>query len=180
MNEVIILAGGCFWCTEAIYKRVNGVIEVIPGYTGGVTANPDYETVATGSTGHAEAVQIVFDSSIISLERLLDIFFATHDPTTLNRQGADTGSQYRSAIFYYNNEQKEKALKKIKELNSGKKFSNPIITEINKITAFYKAEGYHFDYYAKNPLAPYCSLVIRPKVSKLLENFTDVIKNEYR
>lgn len=180
MNELAIFAGGCFWCTEAIFKRVKGVNEVIPGYTGGKTVNPNYVNVSTGNTNHAEAIQVTFDPSIISYERLLDIFFATHDPTTLNRQGADTGTQYRSIIFYRTEKQKQSSLDKIQELKSEKKFINPITTELIPASTFYKAEDYHINYYEMNPLAPYCQIVIDPKIRKLLKKFPSEIKSAYQ
>jgi peptide-methionine (S)-S-oxide reductase len=179
-TETATLAGGCFWCTEAVFKRIKGVIDVFPGYTGGKRANPTYNNVTTGATGHAEAIQITFDPLKITFDTLLDIFFATHDPTTLNRQGNDTGTQYRSSIFYHSEEQKKFALKKIKNLTSLKKFSNSIITEVIPFTAFYKAENYHMNYYDTNRMSPYCQIVIDPKIRKLMENFSGEVKEEYK
>lgn len=180
MTEIATFAGGCFWCIEAVFKRVKGVIEVIPGYTGGKTSNPDYEAVSSGSTDHAEAIQIAFDAKIVSFDTLLDIFFATHDPTTLNRQGNDVGTQYRSIIFYHTKNQKEVASKKIKELESSKKFRDPIVTELSSFDTFHKAEDYHLNYYDTNPLKPYCQVVIDPKIRKLLENYSENVKEEYK
>jgi peptide-methionine (S)-S-oxide reductase len=183
-TETATLAGGCFWCTEAVFKRIKGVIDVFPGYTGGNPpaggASPTYEKVTSGATGHAEAIHITFDPSKITFDTLLDIFFASHDPTTLNRQGNDTGTQYRSSIFYHSDEQKKLALTKIKNLTSLRRFSNSIITEIVPYTAFYKAESYHLNYYDSNRMSPYCQIVIDPKIRKLMENFSGEVKEEYK
>jgi len=177
--EVITLASGCFWCTEAVFKRVNGVISVISGYTGGSIDNPSYDEVCSGSTGHAEAVQVKFDPKIISVKQILEIFWYTHDPTTLNRQGNDVGTQYRSAVFYNSESQKDKALKVKDELENKKVFSSPIVTEITPFRNFYEAEEYHRDYYDNNRTAPYCNYVIDPKVNKLLTKFSSNLKGEY-
>lgn len=174
--ETITLGGGCFWCTEAIFQRVKGVVSVISGYSGGTVPNPTYDAVCTGRTGHAEVVQITFDTSIISLQEILEIFFSTHDPTTLNRQGADIGTQYRSVIFYHNDEQKRIAKDMIKQLDSEKIWDNPIVTEIKKYKNFYKAEDYHQNYYNNHTYQPYCSFVITPKIEKLKKYFNTKIK----
>ncbi|HEU5120826.1 MAG TPA: peptide-methionine (S)-S-oxide reductase MsrA [Candidatus Nitrosocosmicus sp.] len=177
--EVVTLASGCFWCTEAVFKRVNGVISAISGYSGGSVDNPSYEQVCSGRTGHAEAVQVRFDPSIISLEQILEIFFYTHDPTTLNRQGNDMGTQYRSAIFYNSQRQKDIANKIKNELGSKGIYSSSIVTEITPFSNFYQAEEYHKDYYDNNRSAPYCSYVIDPKVNKLMTKFSSKLKGEY-
>ncbi len=177
--EVITLASGCFWCTEAVFKRVNGVISVISGYTGGSIDNPSYDQVCSGSTGHAEAVQVKFDPKIISVKQILEIFWYTHDPTTLNRQGNDVGTQYRSAVFYNSEGQKDIALKVKDELENKKVYSSPIVTEITPFRNFYEAEEYHRDYYDNNRTAPYCNYVIDPKVHKLLTKFSSNLKGEY-
>lgn len=178
--EKAIFAGGCFWCTEAVFKRLKGVRDVIPGYTGGKRENPSYEQVATGVIGHTEAIQITFDPTVIPFKKLLDVFWVTHDPTTLNRQGADVGTQYRSAIFYHSDEQKEKALASKEKLEQEKHYKDPIVTELLPFTTFYPAEDYHKDYYEKNQNAPYCTYVITPKIKKLLKNFAKDIKSEYQ
>ena len=164
-SEVATLAGGCFWCTEAVFERLPGVKSVMSGYTGGQTENPTYEQVCTGGTGHAEAIQITFDPAKISFAQLLETFWEAHDPTTLNRQGADRGTQYRSAIFYHTEAQRLTAEKS--KAAAAKNFSSPIVTEIVPLPHFYKAEGYHQDYYRNNQNAPYCRAVIRPKLEKL-------------
>ena len=173
-QEITTLAGGCFWCLEAIYADLNGVLKVESGYSGGITPNPGYQAVCTGETGHAEVVQISFDSEIISFGDLLRVFFSIHDPTTLNRQGADVGSQYRSAIFYHSAEQKEKAEYIVEEM--AREWENPIVTEIVPFEAFYKAEQYHKNYFAINPNQPYCRAVIAPKVEKFRKNFVVKLK----
>ncbi len=174
--QQIVFAGGCFWCTEAIFRRLRGVETVHVGYAGGSMKNPPYEAVSSGSTGHAEAVQVEFDPSVISLETLLSVFFATHDPTSLNRQGADVGTQYRSAIFYASEEQRATVDAYIKKLEQEKTFSNPIVTEIKPLDAFYEAEGYHQEYYEKNAGQPYCQVVIDPKIAKLRRQFAPFLK----
>ncbi len=178
--EMAIFAGGCFWCTEAIFKRLKGVASVKSGYTGGLKENPNYEDVSTGSTKHAEAIQITFDPNIIPYERLLDIFWATHNPTTPNRQGNDIGSQYRSAIFYHSDEQKEKALESKEEMEKSATYKDKIVTEIIPFTNFYKAEEYHQNYYDRNQEYPYCQFVINPKIQKLLKKFKEDTKQEYK
>jgi peptide-methionine (S)-S-oxide reductase len=172
--ETATLAGGCFWCTEAVFKRLKGVESVTPGYTGGQVENPSYEQVSSGTTGHAEAIQIEFDPKIISFDKLLEVFWKLHDPTTLNRQGADVGTQYRSAIFYHHKTQQDTAEKSKKSHTAD--FSDPIVTEIVPFTKFYAAEGYHEDYYDKNRSNPYCQIVIDPKITKLYKEFKENLK----
>jgi peptide-methionine (S)-S-oxide reductase len=174
--EIATLAAGCFWCTEAAYSIIKGVERIEPGYTGGVVPNPSYEQVSTGETGHAEAAQIYFDSKVISFREILEIFFTIHDPTSLNRQGADVGTQYRSAIFYGDQTQKETAQKLINELNVEKIWEHPIVTEVVQLKYFYKAETYHKDYFKKHPKEAYCQAVIAPKIAKLQAHFIDKIK----
>ena len=176
INEVATLAGGCFWCTEAVFNIVKGVEKVEPGYTGGSVANPTYEQVSAGTTGHAEAAQVTFDPSVISFREILEIFFATHDPTTLNRQGPDVGTQYRSAIFYQNEEQKATAEKLIAELDKEGIWYAPIVTQVKPLKVFYKAETYHKDYYKNHPNQPYCQQVIAPKLVKLQQRFLGKLK----
>lgn len=176
--EIATLAGGCFWCTEAVFKRVKGVIEVTPGYTGGHTENPSYDDVCSGTTGHAEAIQVKFDPTKIDFESLLDAFFAIHDPTTLDRQGNDVGTQYRSAIFYHNSTQQQAAEAKIRELEETGKFSGKIVTQVTAASDFYKAEKEHIDFYDSNRGNAYCRLVIDPKVQKLLTSFSDKVKDK--
>ncbi|MBI5151778.1 MAG: peptide-methionine (S)-S-oxide reductase MsrA [Candidatus Pacebacteria bacterium] len=180
MSETATLAGGCFWCTEAIFTRLRGVTSVLPGYTGGLTKNPTYDQVCDGQTGHAEAIQVMFDPDQIPYEKILEIFWHTHNPTTRNQQGNDVGTQYRSAIFYHNEKQKEIAETSKKELAEAKIFSDPIVTEIVPYTVFYPAEQYHKNYFEKHSDAPYCSVTIHPKVKKLLEKYGDVVKEEYK
>jgi peptide-methionine (S)-S-oxide reductase len=177
--EIATIANGCFWCTEAIFSRVKGIKSVIPGYSGGTASNPSYEQVCTGKTGHAEAIQIKFDPRIITFEKILNIFWHTHDPTTLNRQGNDSGTQYRSAIFYHDENQKKAAEKLKNELAEEGVFKDRIVTEITPFSNFYAAENYHKDYYENNRNAPYCSYVIDPKIEKLLLKYSDEIKQEY-
>jgi peptide-methionine (S)-S-oxide reductase len=178
-SEVATLANGCFWCSEAIFKRLKGIRSVIPGYSGGKIDHPSYDLVCTGKTGHAESLQIEFDPNIISFEKILEIFWHTHDPTTLNRQGNDVGTQYRSAIFYHSRRQKEIAERSKKELEKEGVYKNPIITEITPFSNFYAAEDYHKDYYDNNQDAPYCNFVIQPKVQKLLLKYGNDVKGEY-
>jgi peptide-methionine (S)-S-oxide reductase len=173
-TELAVFAGGCFWCTEAIYQELHGVVKILPGYTGGTTPNPTYEQVCTGHTGHAEAAQIEFNPAEVSYETLLRVFFGTHDPTTLNRQGNDVGTQYRSAIFYTTPEQKSAAEAFIKEAQ--KDVPDPIVTQVHPLEKFYTAEDYHQNYYARNVLQPYCQFVINPKLSKLKEKFRELLK----
>jgi peptide-methionine (S)-S-oxide reductase len=176
--ETATFAGGCFWCTEAIFTRLRGVTSVVPGYAASKVENPSYEAVCTGRTGAAEAVQITYDPAIISYETLLDIFWHTHDPTTLNRQGNDIGTQYRSAIFYKNERQKEEAEASKEALERSGAYSKPIVTEITPFTNFYPAENYHKDYYDRNRSQPYCMFVINPKVQKLLKEYRKELKDE--
>jgi peptide-methionine (S)-S-oxide reductase len=174
--EVATLAGGCFWCTEAAFSIIKGVERIEPGYTGGVVPNPTYDEISTGQTGHAEAAQIFYDPKVISYREILEIFFTMHDPTSLNRQGADVGTQYRSAIFYHNEEQRQIAQKLIEELNKEGIWDRPIVTILEPLKQFYKAETYHKDYYKKHPKEPYCQAVIAPKLAKLQAHFIDKIK----
>ncbi|MDB4940280.1 MAG: msrA [Candidatus Doudnabacteria bacterium] len=174
--EVATLAGGCFWCTEAIFKRLKGVESVLSGYAGDDGKIPNYDRVSMGNTPYAEAVQIKYDPEIISFENILDVFFATHNPTTLNKQGNDVGTQYRSAVFFHDQMQKEAAEKSIQ--NHLKDFSDPIVTTLEPFTKFFSAEDYHLDYYKRNPNNPYCQLVIDPKIQKLYKNFKDHLKPE--
>jgi peptide-methionine (S)-S-oxide reductase len=162
----LVFGSGCFWCTEAIFKYVSGVLEVIPGYTGGSVKNPTYEQVCSGITGHAEVVKITFDNTKVSLDKLLEIFFKTHDPTTLNRQGNDVGTQYRSAIFYENENELKYFEDYIIKLNQSNTFISKIITTLEKKSHFYEAEQYHHNYFEKNPLNGYCNMVVRPKIEK--------------
>jgi peptide-methionine (S)-S-oxide reductase len=174
MNQTLQLAtfgGGCFWCTEAVFLDVKGVKSVVSGYAGGQVKNPTYREVCSGLTGHAEVIQLSFDPSIVSFTELLEIFWNTHDPTTLNKQGADVGTQYRSVIFYHSPEQKEQAEQYKKQLEAAKLFKSPIVTEISPIPVFYKAENYHQNYFALNPEQGYCQYVIRPKVEKFKKQF---------
>lgn len=180
MTELATFAGGCFWCTEAIFKRLKGVVSVMPGYSGGTTENPSYEQVSMGNTGHAEATQIEFDPSIIPYEKLLEIFWHTHNPTTLNRQGNDVGTQYRSVIFYHDGKQKEAAEKSKAEIEQEHLYPDPIVTEIIPFEKFYEAESYHKDYYDRNSSAPYCNFVIDAKIRKLLSEYKSEVKEEYQ
>lgn len=179
MIEITTLANGCFWCTEAIFKRLKGVKSVLPGYAGGTVKNPSYDQVCTGTTGHAESTQIEFDPKVISFEKLLDIFWHTHNPTTLNRQGNDVGTQYRSAIFYHDEKQKEIAERTKKELEKEGVYKDSIVTEISPFKNFYVAEDYHKNYYEHHQDAPYCTFVIDPKIHKLLQQYGNEIKEEY-
>ena len=175
-TEVITLGGGCYWCVEAVYKMLDGVIDVESGFSGGTTVNPTYKEVCTGTTGHAEVVQITFDKSKTSIEEILKVFFTVHDPTTLNRQGNDIGTQYRSVIFYRNDEQYNIASSIISGLNKEKIFGIPIVTELTPFVVFYKAEDYHQDYYELHGEEPYCRLVIQPKIEKFEKLFHDRLK----
>ena len=176
MIKNIILAGGCFWCTEAIFRRIKSVKTVVPGYIGGHTTNPTYKDICTGATGHAEAISIDYDSKIVSLENILMIFFSTHDPTTLNRQGNDIGTQYRSSIFNNDKNEIKIILDFISDLEKSNKFENRIVTTIEKKSTFYVAENYHHDYYSLNKNVPYCSVVIVPKVKKLMDSKSSLLK----
>ena len=175
--DTATLGTGCFWCTEAIFDELDGVISVTSGYSGGSTANPSYKEVTTGETGHAECVQIVYDTSKLTFDELLEVFWQVHDPTTLNRQGGDVGTQYRSVIFYHNDEQKQKAEKYKTELDKSGAFDNPIVTTLEPFSKFYKAENYHQEYYELNKNSnPYCSIVIQPKLEKFKKVFKDKLK----
>ena len=176
--QTATLAGGCFWCLEAVYDEIKGVHSVESGYAGGHVDNPTYRAVCNGDTGHAEVVQVHFDPNIVSYRDLLNVFFAIHDPTTLNRQGADVGTQYRSAIFYHDDEQKKIAEDLIQDLNSQKIWDRPIVTEVSKLDKFYMAEDYHQEYFARNPYQPYCMAVVAPKVSKFRKHFLDMLKKQ--
>ncbi len=176
--QTATLAGGCFWCLEAVYDEIKGVQGVESGYAGGQMDNPTYRAVCNGDTGHAEVVQVHFDLNIVSYRDLLNVFFAIHDPTTLNRQGADTGTQYRSAIFYHDEEQKKIAEELIKDLNTQKIWDRPIVTEVTKLDKFYMAEDYHQEYFANNPYQPYCMAVVSPKVSKFRKHFIEMLKKQ--
>lgn len=170
-NTTATLAGGCFWCLEAIYLQLKGVHGVKSGYAGGRRPNPTYEQVCTGVTGHAEVVRVTYDPSVITYGDLLDVFFTIHDPTTLNRQGADSGTQYRSAIFFENADQEREARAKVAALEAEHRWDDPIVTEIVPLTQFWPAENYHDDYFARNPQNPYCAVVIAPKVAKARKHF---------
>jgi peptide-methionine (S)-S-oxide reductase len=174
--ETATLAGGCFWCLEAVYLRVRGVQRVASGYAGGHVANPSYRAVCTGTTGHAEVVQVDYDPAELSYRDVLNIFFGIHDPTTLNRQGGDVGTQYRSAIFYHNDAQKAEAERAIAELNREKVYDDPIVTEVTRLDTFYPAEEYHREYFDRNPEQGYCQAVISPKVSKFRQKFVEKLK----
>ncbi len=176
--QTATLAGGCFWCLEAVFDEVKGVQAVESGYSGGKKENPSYREVCTGMTGHAEAVQIHFDPQVVSYRNLLNVFFAIHDPTTLNRQGADIGTQYRSAIFYHDEEQKITVEQLIKELNDQRIWNKPIVTELVKFDRFFQAEDYHQEYFTNNPNQPYCQAVVAPKVAKLRKHFLEMLKKE--
>lgn len=176
--ELATFGGGCFWCTEAIFQEIEGVAFVKSGYSGGHAENPTYEQVCDKTTGHAEVVQIGYDPEVVSFEKLLEVHLKTHDPTTLNRQGADIGPQYRSAIFYHNDEQREAANAIIKKLNELGAYSKPIVTEVEEFTKFYDAENYHQNYYSSNPNNGYCQAVIRPKMKKFRQAFADILKDE--
>jgi peptide-methionine (S)-S-oxide reductase len=172
--------GGCFWCTEAVFQRVKGVLKVTSGYAGGQRANPSYEQVSTGATHHAEVIQLEFDPNIITYAELLEIFWAVHDPTTLNQQGADRGTQYRSIIFYHDEKQHQQALESKAAEDQAKAYPDPIVTEIVPFTEFFTAEEYHQNFYNQNQDYPYCSIVIAPKIEKLLAKFNDRVKDEYK
>lgn len=172
-REKATLGGGCFWCTEAVFSRLQGVESVLPGYSGGDVKNPSYEEVCTGTTGHAEVVQIQFDPKVISYAEILDVFFQVHDPTTLNRQGADVGTQYRSVIFYHSSLQKEIAENLIRKMTNERLFGSPVVTTVDEFKVFYPAEDYHRDYFRRNSGQPYCSIVVAPKVKKFEKLFKD-------
>jgi peptide-methionine (S)-S-oxide reductase len=176
-QETAFLAGGCFWCLEAVFEQLTGVTKVESGYTGGAIDNPDYKSVCSGKTGHAEVVQVTFDPSLISYKTLIELFFAIHDPTTLNRQGGDVGTQYRSAIFPHSPAQEETARAVIAELTASNIFEKPIVTTIEPFTTFYKAEDYHQGYFRDNPYQPYCQAVVAPKVGKFRKQFTHLLRS---
>lgn len=173
--QTAVFAGGCFWCTEAVFQKLRGVQSVLPGYAGGTPADANYEKVSMGSTNHAEAIKFEFDSELITYRDLLEVFFATHDPTTLNKQGNDVGAQYRSAIFYSDDIQKQQAESIIEELNEAKAYANPIVTTLEPLTQFFEAEDYHKNYYERNQGQPYCMVVINPKIKKFKEKFSSLI-----
>lgn len=175
-REVATLAGGCFWCLEAVYEQLRGVEKVESGYAGGHVPNPTYRQVTTGKTGHAEVVQLTYDPAVVSFRELLEVFFTIHDPTTLNRQGADVGPQYRSAIFYHDEAQRQVAEEVIREMEAAAIWDNPIVTEVSPLEAFYRAEDYHQEYYRNNPYQPYCQVVIAPKVSKFRQKYLANLK----
>jgi len=176
-DQTAVFGGGCFWCTEAVFDELRGVKSVVSGYIGGATKNPTYEQVCSGATGHAEAIKIDFDPSQISFRDLLTVFFATHDPTTLNRQGNDAGTQYRSAIFYADERQKAEAAAFIKELDDAGTFKSPVVTSLEAMAEFYSAEDYHQKFYANNPYQPYCQYMIPPKLNKLHKQFSALLKS---
>ena len=175
-TKTAVFAGGCFWCTEAVFQKLRGVTGVLPGFSGGTVDNPTYEQVSMGNTNHAEAIQFEYNPDEISYSDLLSVFFATHDPTTLNRQGADVGTQYRSTIFYSSEEEKEEAQNYIDQLTKDGVFANPIVTTFEPLTKFYEAEEYHKNYYERNSGAGYCQIVIGPKIAKLKEKFASLLK----
>ena len=175
-TETVIFGGGCFWCTEAVFKELKGVVSVMPGYSGGKTENPTYEQVCNGDTGHIEVIKIEYNPSEVSFEDLLTVFFATHDPTTKDRQGNDIGKQYRSVVFYTSDKQKNIIQKFINDINSSSGLGKPVITEIRPLDKFYNAENYHKDYFARNPGNPYCQAVINPKLRKVKEKFAKLLK----
>ena len=177
-HQIATLAGGCFWCIEAVFDELNGVVSVESGYSWGRIDNPSYQAVCTGMTGHAEVVQVTFDPSVISFRDILRVFFTVHDPTTLNRQGADAGTQYRSAIFYHDEEQKMVAEEVIREIAAEKLWNNPIVTELAKFEKFFVAEDYHQEYFVNNPRQPYCMAVVAPKVSKFRKHFLGMLKKQ--
>lgn len=177
-RETAILGGGCFWCVEAVYSELEGVDKVLPGYMGGTTANPTYKDVCTGTTGHAEVAWIEFDPEIISYTELLEVFFFTHDPTTLNRQGNDIGTQYRSVIFHTSDTQRDAAIKAIQVLDESNAYPSSIVTEVSQVQEFYPAEDYHHDYFRKNPDNGYCQVMIRPKLEKFRSVFKSLLKHD--
>jgi peptide-methionine (S)-S-oxide reductase len=174
--EVATLAGGCFWCLEAVYVELRGVEKVVSGYAGGHVKNPTYREVCSGSTGHAEVVQVSFDPAVISYADILRIFFTIHDPTTLNRQGADVGTQYRSAIYYHDDVQEETAIAVMNEVAQQRTWPNPLVTELAPLDVFFPAEAYHQDYFARNPMQPYCQVVVAPKVAKARKQYFQQLK----
>ena len=177
-REVATLAGGCFWCLEAVFDDLRGVLDVVSGYSGGRVPDPTYQQVCGGATGHAEVVQVTFDPREVSFRELLEVFFTIHDPTTLNRQGADVGTQYRSAIFYHSPEQRETAREVIRELEEARVWDAPIVTEVVPLDEFYPAEDYHQEYFRRNPAQPYCRVVVAPKVSKFRQKFIEKLNKQ--
>ncbi len=177
-TELATFGGGCFWCTEAIFQELEGVITVVSGYAGGKTIDPTYEDICSGTTGHAEVIRIVYDPEKIDFELLLEVFFNTHNPTTLNQQGADRGTQYRSVIFYHTDSQKSIAEKMIIDLDRQNVFDKPIVTEVSAISNYYEAENYHQDYYTNNPANGYCNVVINPKLTKFMKQYKDKLKTK--
>ncbi len=177
-KEIAVFGGGCFWCTEAVFKMLKGVSNVLPGYAGGKTENPTYEKVSGGNTGHAEVIYMEYDPSIVKYRDLLTVFFGSHDPSTLNRQGNDVGTQYRSVVFYTTPEQKKETEDFIKELDESSKEGKPIVTEVVPLVKFYEAEEYHKDYYANNKSAGYCQVIINPKVEKVQKKFAELLNDE--
>jgi peptide-methionine (S)-S-oxide reductase len=175
-TETATLGGGCFWCLEAVFEQLRGVQKVESGYAGGAVPDPTYRQVCTGTTGHSEVVQVTFDPEVISFREILDVFFATHDPTTLNRQGPDVGTQYRSAVFYHSPQQKQIAEQRIAELNAAGIWDAPLVTEVVPLEAFYRAEDYHQEYFRNNPAQPYCLAVVSPKVAKFRKQFAARLK----
>jgi len=178
ITETAVFGGGCFWCTEAVFKILKGVVSVAPGYAGGMKPNPTYEEVCRGDTGYAEVVKIDYDPAVLSFQDLLTVFFATHDPSTPNRQGNDVGPQYRSAIFFTTSLQKEAAIQFIKELNGSSPAGRPVVTELAPLDTFYAAESYHKDYYARNKSAPYCQVIINPKLKKVQQKFSELLADK--
>lgn len=176
-TEIAVFGGGCFWCTEAVFKMLKGVSKVLPGYSGGTKENPTYDEVSGGATGHAEVVYIEYDPTQVSYKNLLTVFFGSHDPTTRNKQGNDVGTQYRSVIFYTTDAQKADAENFIKEINDSSKEGEKIVTDLEPLGKFYEAENYHHDYFAQNPGNPYCEVVINPKLQKVQEHFAELLKN---
>lgn len=174
-TDNIVLGGGCFWCMEAVFQLINGVVSVEPGYAGGHTANPTYSEVCTDLTGHAEVVRITYDTDVLKLDDVFEIFFASHDPTSLNRQGNDIGTQYRSIILYRNEKQKAAAERFIEALNSSREYRKPVVTEVKRLESFYPAEEYHHNYFRNNPEQGYCQFVIQPKVDKIIKKFQNKI-----
>ena len=174
-KQTIVLGGGCFWCTEAVFQMLKGIISVMPGYAGGIKPNPTYNDVCNGNTGHAEVIQVEYDAEIISLDDVLAVFFGSHDPTQMNRQGNDIGTQYRSVIFYTTEEQKIASEKFIKDINDSSDLGNPIVTEVKLLDKFYEAEEYHKNYYKNNPEQGYCQVIINPKLAKVKEKFVRLL-----
>ncbi len=179
MTEIAVFGGGCFWCTEAVFKMLKGVSSVSPGYAGGKTPNPTYDQVCDGQTGHAEVIRIEYDPKQVTFRTLMTVFFATHDPTTLNQQGNDYGTQYRSIVLYTTPKQKEEAEAFIKEVDESTKDGNPVVTEVKPLTEFYEAENYHKDYFARNPDKAYCNLIISPKVEKVQKQFAELLNTNH-